>query len=313
MVTEEGENLKVIGIHGDFDDAQRALKNLLASPSFQAKLKEQGIRLSAANSVNFGRILFQILYHIHSYLQLLHRGLIGAGESIDLVVPSGNFGNALGAYYAKKMGLPIGKIVIASNANNILTELIQKGRYDLRGRSLIKTTSPAMDILRSSNVERVLFDKFGPQRTRELMEQLEREGFYELSPQELQELRQDFEADFVDDGQIKETIKEFVEEHNYLMDPHTATTIGPYRRFVKGVGIAYSTAEWTKFAPTVLEALTGERGVDDRRALERVAQLVKASIPEPIAQLFSKPIRHETVIPKEEIEEEILRFLDSRR
>ena len=164
MVTEDAENLKVIGVKGDFDDTQNALKRLLASDSFKKKLKEKNIHLSAANSVNFGRIIFQTIYHIHSYLELVRQNAIEMGENVYLNVPSGNFGNALGGYYAMKMGLPVEKILIASNSNNILTQWISTGKYDLRTVSVIPTTSPAMDILISSNVERILFDMFGKDR-----------------------------------------------------------------------------------------------------------------------------------------------------
>ena len=172
MVTENAPNLKVIGIHGDFDDAQTALKTLLASDAFRAKLREKETHLSAANSVNFGRIIFQQIYHIHSYLELVRQGAISLGDKVYLNVPSGNFGNALGGYYEMKIGLPVEKILISSNRNNVLTELIRTGVYDLRDRSVIATSSPAMDILKSSNVERVLYDLFGAQRTRELMAEL---------------------------------------------------------------------------------------------------------------------------------------------
>jgi threonine synthase len=165
MVTEDAPNLKVIGIHGDFDDAQSALKTLLSSDTFRARLREKATHLSAANSVNFGRIIFQQIYHIHSYLELVRQGAIGLGDRVYLNVPSGNFGNALGGYYAMKMGLPVEKILISSNSNNVLTDLIMTGVYDLRRRSEIATSSPAMDILKSSNVERILYDMFGAQRS----------------------------------------------------------------------------------------------------------------------------------------------------
>ncbi len=308
MVTEDGANLKVIGIEGDFDDAQTALKNLLASERFQKRLQERDMKLSAANSVNFGRIIFQIIYHIHAYVELLRRGVIKENQKINLIVPSGNFGNALGGYYAKRMGLPVAKILIASNANNVLTELIKEGRYDLRDKSLIKTSSPAMDILKSSNVERVLFDKFGAERTKELMESLQTRGYYELTPEELAKLQEDFDADFSSDDEVKEVIKAYVAK-GYLMDPHTATTIKLYNRYNESVNVAYSTAEWTKFAPTVLEALSNKKGVKDIEALQEVAALVGVAIPKRIQALFHKPIIHDLVVPKERIEEEIVRFL----
>jgi threonine synthase len=174
MVTEDAPNLKVIGIKGNFDDAQAALKNLLVSSSFKETLEEKNISLSAANSVNFGRIIFQIIYHIHNYLELVRQDAISIGEKVYLNVPSGNFGNVLGAFYAQKMGLPVEKLVISSNENNILTRLIQTGIYDIRASELKLTTSPAMDILKSSNVERVLFSLYGAVRTKDLMEDLSR-------------------------------------------------------------------------------------------------------------------------------------------
>ncbi len=306
MVTEDGKNLKVIGIKGDFDDAQNALKSLLASSEFQHTLQQKDIHLSAANSVNFGRIIFQILYHIHSYLEVVRAGAIAFGEKINLIVPSGNFGNALGAYYAKKMGVPINKILIASNANNILTELIQKGRYDLRDKKLIKTTSPAMDILKSSNVERVLYDKFGAERTKELMQNLQEKGYYALSSQELEALQQDFDADFSSDEEVAQTIKEYASR--YLFDPHTATTIKLYRKYKDDINVAYSTAEWTKFAPAIWKALSGEE-LKDLQALEAISKELQVPIPQRIAQLFHKPIVHDLIIEKDKIEEEILAFL----
>ena len=199
MVTEDADNLKIIGVKGNFDDTQHALKELLASEDFKAELKERNIKLSAANSVNFGRIIFQIIYHIHAYLEMVRAKNIKMGEKIYLVVPSGNFGNALGGYYAKKAGLPIEKMLIASNINNILTDWITTGAYDLTDRELILTESPAMDILKSSNIERVMFDKFGGKRTKELMDALVNDGKYQLSAEEQISLQEDFVATFSSD------------------------------------------------------------------------------------------------------------------
>ena len=310
MVTEDAPNLKVIGIHGDFDDAQSALKKLLGSATFKATLKSKNISLSAANSVNFGRIIFQIIYHIHSYLELVRQNVIEMGEKIYLDVPSGNFGNALGGYYATKMGLPVEKIIIASNENNVLTRLINSGHYDLRNDKVVPTTSPAMDILISSNVERILFDLFGTVRTKELMQGLESDRFYALSDDETMKLQAMFSADYCNGAEGKGYIKEAYDS-GYLMDPHTATCFKAYdccaTKPLKT--IVYSTAEWTKFSPTIANALTGESDANDIDALKSIASTANISIPAMIQGLFSKPIVQDTVIDKENIEAEILKFL----
>ena len=311
MVTEDAENLKVIGIHGNFDDAQAALKLLLSSESFNTKLKEKHISLSAANSVNFGRIIFQLMYHIHSYLELVRQGEIELGDKVYLNVPSGNFGNALGGYYAMKMGLPVEKILIASNQNNVLTHLIKNGTYDISHSALIATSSPAMDILKSSNVERILFDMFGKERTKDLMAQLDSEKKYQLTADELAQLQAVFAADFCTDEEGKKYIqKAFSEE--YLMDPHTATCFKTYEtcRDKPLKTIVYSTAEWTKFSPTIANALTGEIDSNDIDALKSIAEKANIEIPEVISSLFDKKIAQNSVIDKQDIEKEILAFLD---
>jgi len=310
MVTEDADNLKVIGIKGNFDDAQSALKRLLSSPTFKSTLKEKKIHLSAANSVNFGRIIFQIIYHIHSYLELVRQDAITLGDQVYLDVPSGNFGNALGGYYAMKMGLPVKKILIASNVNNILTQLMNTGAYDLREMVLVATTSPAMDILKSSNIERVLFDLFGAERTKALMQQLDTEHHYQLTEDELSQLQAVFTADFCEDEEGKAYIKNAFAK-GYLMDPHTATCFKAYDtcREVKLVTIAYSTAEWTKFSPVIANALTGENDTHDIDALKSIAKEAGIEIPAMISSLFDKEIAQETVIEKEAIEQEILAFL----
>jgi threonine synthase len=312
MVTEDAANLKVIGIKGDFDDAQNALKRLLASTSFKTKLKEKNIHLSAANSVNFGRIIFQVIYHIHSYLELVRQNAIEIGEKIYLAVPSGNFGNALGGYYAMQMGLPVEKILIASNNNNILTQLIKTGAYDLTDTSVIATTSPAMDILKSSNIERILFDLFGAERTRQLMQQLENENHYQLNAAELEKLQNIFAADFCTDEEGKQYIKQAFDK-KYLMDPHTATCFKAYNtcRSKALKTIVYSTAEWTKFSPVIANALTGEVDTHDIEALDSIAKQAGIEIPESIRELFEKDITHKNIIDKEMIEDEILKFLSS--
>jgi threonine synthase len=310
MVTEDADNLKVIGIRGSFDDAQGALKRLLASDTFKTALGEKNTSLSAANSVNFGRIIFQIIYHIHSYLELVRQGAITMGEKVYLDVPSGNFGNALGGYYAMKMGLPVEKIIIASNENNVLTRLINTGKYDLRDAHVVATTSPAMDILKSSNVERVLYDLFGEARTRVLMEQLDNEHYYELSTEELAQLQTLFAADFATGEEGKAYIKSAF-EGGYLMDPHTATCFKAYESCATGdfKTIAYSTAEWTKFSPTIANALTGEVDAHDIDALKSISEKAQIGIPPMINALFEKEVTQKTIIEKEMIESEILNFI----
>lgn len=310
MVTEDASNLKVIGIKGNFDDAQSALKNLLSSENFAKTLDEKNISLSAANSVNFGRIIFQIVYHIHNYLELVRQNTTKMGEKAYFNVPSGNFGNVLGAYYAMLMGLPVEKLVIASNENNILTRLIQTGVYDMRDQELILTTSPAMDILKSSNVERVLFGLYGATRTRELMNDLDTKKIYTLTAPELEKLQEIFVADYCSDEKGKEYIKSNF-ENGYLMDPHTATCFKAYESCcTKDIAtVIYSTAEWTKFSPVIANALTGENDTEDITSLESISKIADVKIPNMINELFSKKIVHDSVIEKESIEEEIIKFL----
>jgi threonine synthase len=310
MVTEDAPNLKVIGIEGNFDDAQSALKNLLASDNFKDTLKQKHISLSAANSVNFGRIIFQIIYHIHNYLELVRQDVINIGDKVYLDVPSGNFGNVLGGYYALLMGLPVEKLIIASNENNILTRLIKTGVYDMRDGELILTTSPAMDILKSSNVERVLYDLYGADRTRELMNELDTKGVYKLDAQELEKLQEIFVADFCSDDEGKRYIKSVFDD-GYLMDPHTATCFKAYESCAKKdiPTIIYSTAEWTKFSPVIANALTNEVDAQDIDALKSISKTAGVEIPPMIDALFSKNIIHKDIIKKEDIEKEILAFL----
>jgi len=315
MVTEDGENLKVIGIDGSFDDAQTSLKNLLKSEKFRDRLSEKSVKLSAANSVNFGRIIFQTIYHIYSYLQLVQRGKVDFGEKIYITVPSGNFGNALGGFYAKIMGVPIEKILISSNENNILTDLINTGKYSLVNREVINTKSPAMDILKSSNVERVLFTLFGGERTKKLMDSLEENGEYQLTDSELSELQKIFSASFSTDSEALETIERYF-ERGYLMDPHTATTIKAHENLREKSlkNIAYSTAEWTKFSPSIIEALhievaNGGKKISDREALDEIAKITGSKIPKQIDLLFEKEIIHKSVVPVSSLEKEILEFI----
>ncbi|WP_323594559.1 threonine synthase [Aliarcobacter butzleri] len=311
MVCEDGKNLKVLGIKGNFDDAQNALKNLLASKTFKEELEKDNIKLSAANSVNFGRIIFQIIYHFWSYIQLLKQNEITFGEKIYLVVPSGNFGNVLGAFYAQEMGLPVEKLLVASNENNILTEWINTGIYDIRNKELKLTKSPAMDILKSSNIERVIYSLFGANRTKELMEELNKNNIFKMSKNETEQLQKYFSAIYSNDTFGAKTIKEFLDV-GYLMDPHTATCIKAYNELKEKPlkTVIYSTAEWTKFSPTVLNALNeNSTQYADKEALEEISLKYNAILPQSIKDLFTVKINHSLVINKEDIETEIVKFI----
>jgi len=310
MVTEEAGNEKVIGVVGNFDDTQNMLKELLASDDFKAELEKRNIKLSAANSVNFGRIIFQIIYHIHGYLELVRKNEIAMGENVYLVVPSGNFGNVLGAYYAKKAGLPVEKLLVASNVNNILTDLIDTGVYDMASRELIKTESPAMDILKSSNVERVLFDKFGAERTKELMDSLNSVGKYTLTADEVASMQEDFEATYSEDDECEAFIAKYAKE-GYIMDPHTATCMKSYEKSTSKnlKTIVYSTAEWTKFSTTVARALGSDKTANDTEALQWIAENTDETVPAMIESLFTKEVKHAKVVEKELIKDEMLSFL----
>ena len=311
MVCEDGDNLKVLGIKGNFDDAQSALKNLLASESFKEELENDGIKLSAANSVNFGRIIFQIIYHFHSYLELLKQGEVEFGEEIYLVVPSGNFGNVLGGFYAKAMGVPIKKLLVASNENNILTEWINTGVYDIRDKELKLTKSPAMDILKSSNIERVIYSLYGAQRTKEFFDQLNENKIFTMTEEETAKLQEFFSAVNSDDAYGAKVIKSFLDD-GYLMDPHTATCIKAYEELKEAdiPTVIYSTAEWTKFSPTVLNALNeDDNKYADKEALEQISEKYKANLPQSIKDLFTAKVNHDMVIDKNDIEKEIVKFI----
>ena len=340
MVKQSAANLKILGVRGNFDDTQRALKSLLADDDFRNELARANLNLSAANSVNFGRILFQIIYYLYASIYFSKHGVLSYEQNLnkstqctacgknfdaaasansaqsvkqsakfntfDVIVPSGNFGNALGAYFAKKMGAKIGKIKIASNANNILTELFTRGIYDLRGRELIRTISPAMDILVSSNVERLLSDMFGDVRTSELMQSLARDKFYQLSASELAKLREVFEADFCDDAQCAKFIKQ-ESSRGVLIDPHTATCFKLLDE--SRLNLVISTAKWFKFTPSMIGAIKGRACEDERADMIALSKEFHSDIPPQISRLFSAPQVHSSVVEQSEIKNAIMEWI----
>lgn len=301
MVTQDASNLHVIGIEGNFDDAQKALKMLLNDDDFKASLKDKNLSLSAANSVNFGRILFQIIYHIYACIKIN-----GNEEPLNIIVPSGNFGDALGAYYAKKMGANIDKIGIASNANNVLTDFIKKGIYDIRTRKLQTTISPAMDILISSNVERLLFDLFGAVRTKELMQNLNENKYYELNKDELAHLQEVFFADFSTDNECAQAIK-YAASQGKLIDPHTATCFKMIDE--NTINVITSTAQWVKFTPSMIKAIKNKDCVNEKDEMNELANEFKVIIPNQISSLFTKDQCQKTTAKTDELKQVILGLL----
>jgi len=291
-------NLKVFAIKGNFDDTQKTLKALLANANFQTELLKLGYELCAANSVNFGRILFQIIYHYYAALKVQEQ----TKQKVDIIIPSGNFGNALGAYYAKKMAAPIKRIKIACNENNVLSDFFTTGLYDLRQRKLKKTISPAMDILISSNVERLLFDKFGDQRTKQLMSALKDELYFSLNPQELSALKGDFQADFCTDLECMN----FIKQSKTLIDPHSATC---FKLVDEQVNIITATAEWTKFTPSMVKALFDRECIDEKADLQNLAKDYKVELKKGLLSLFDYEKQSYAAYDTDDMEEEIKRWI----
>lgn len=317
MTTQEGSNVSVCAIEGNFDDAQTGVKRIFTDPVMKETLAAHGMMFSSANSINWGRLLPQIVYYFSAYCDLLQQGKVQAGQGINIVVPTGNFGNILAAYYAKKMGLPVHKLICASNANNVLTGFLRTGVYD-RNRRFFTTISPSMDILVSSNLERLLYDLAGGDSARVAgwMKQLSETGRYEVGPEMLEKLQELFYAGFCDDLQTGEAIHEVYEMSHYVCDTHTAVAVQVYRHYVAETQdnttptVIVSTANPYKFATSVLPAIDSERGgktdLDNVRILEELTQM---PVPAPIAALKGKPVRFTQCCTADEMGGMVLRGL----
>ncbi|MDD3261709.1 MAG: threonine synthase [Oscillospiraceae bacterium] len=298
MVTQEGHNVAVCAIEGNFDDAQTGVKKIFTNPETCQKLAEHGMMFSSANSINLGRLLPQVVYYISAYCDLVNNGSIQYGQEVNVAVPTGNFGNILAAYYAKEMGLPIKKLICASNANNVLTDFLQTGCYN-RNRAFYTTISPSMDILISSNLERLLSAMTGSDnQVKSWMQQLAATGSYQVDSATLQKLHTLFWAGYCDDQQTKKEIAALYQRENYLCDPHTAVAVNVYKQYAKATGdketpvIVTSTASPYKFADSVLQAVSGEKADgDDFAKISELSTLTKTEIPQPIAALQNKAVR----------------------
>ena len=303
MVTQEGENVHVCAVEGNFDDAQTGVKNIFAA----CQGKALPFLLSSANSINIGRLAPQIMYYFKSYADLLNRKVISLGDKVDFSVPTGNFGDILAGYLAKKLGLPVGRLICASNANNVLTDFLTTGVYDRR-RPLLKTTSPSMDILVSSNLERLLYLLSGDTAlVAGLMKDLSEQGFYRVPDALLAAIQAEFAAGYCNDAQAEAVIGRVYREQGYLMDPHTAcgwAAAETHRGDAPTVVL--STASPYKFSTAVLTAIGADISGSEYDRMERMQTLTGIPIPPALAALRTKPERHTGVIPKEEMLEFVL-------
>ena len=307
MVTQEGSNVAVCAVKGNFDDAQTGVKNIFAA----CQGKALPFALSSANSINIGRLAPQIMYYFKAYRDLLDTGKIKLGDEVNFSVPTGNFGDILAGYLAKKLGLPVGKLICASNANNVLTDFIRTGTYDKR-RPLLKTTSPSMDILVSSNLERLLYLLSGDTAlVAELMKKLNTEGCYTVPDDLLKAIQAEFWAGCCDDARAAKTIGSVFAELNYLCDPHTAAGWAAAEDYVNQTGdtrplVVLSTASPYKFPAAVLEAIGGDLSGDEFTQMERLEAISAVPIPQNLATLRGKPERHTGVIEKQNMLEYVL-------
>jgi threonine synthase len=259
MITQEGDNVGVFGVHGNFDDCQNAVKGAFGDPEFNQRLHEEHrLKLSSANSINWGRLLPQVVYYVSAYADMVAEGGVKPGAPMDVCVPTGNFGNILGAYYAREIGVPIGRLLCASNENNVLADFIATGLYDISDRAFVTTPSPSMDILISSNLERLLYHLAGAEKVREWMEELSANRRFQVDREVFGQLREVFAGDWVDNDTSLRTIQNVFAETGYLMDPHTAVAWEVAERMrAEDPVLVVSTAHWAKFGTDVYRALSG--------------------------------------------------------
>lgn len=319
MQTTEGKNVHVIGIEGNFDDAQNAVKAIFADKSMEEKLAKKGFTLSSANSINFGRLVPQIVYYISAYADLVAEGQIDNGSPINFVVPSGNFGNILAGYYAKEMGLPIKQLIVASNINNVLTEFFSDGIYDAN-RDFQKTMSPSMDILISSNLERLLYELGGKDSNfvKNLMKDLKDSGYYRVEEDLLYDELSEFIGYFSSEAETEEVINNVFDEYGYLLDPHTAVAVSAFFKYMgetydeDTTTVIVSTANPYKFPQSVYKAVAKVEEDDADKAVKKLANFSGMDIPEAISSLKNKPVLHNKVVAKDKIFETVLELIDDR-
>lgn len=315
MCTQEGDNVNVLAVKGNFDDCQSAVKRIFTSEDCKSDLKSKNVVLSSANSINFGRLAPQISYYFSAYCDLVTGGQIEMGDTVNFTVPTGNFGNILAAYYAKRMGLPIGKLVCASNVNKVLTDFLTTGEYSI-DREFFKTTSPSMDILISSNLERLIFEFSGRngELTRSRMLDLVEKGVYQVSKEELSEIQKIFYGNYCSEEHIEDAIYDFFEDYDYVLDTHTAVAVHVAGEYAAEEAddapmVIVSTASPYKFPTDVLYSITGRKVKDAFVAANMLLQESAMPIPDQLLSLREKPVRFTKSAERENLYEEVLEFV----
>ena len=315
MVTQEGANVGVCSVVGNFDDAQTGVKRLFSDEELRERLARRGYFLSSANSINWGRVLPQIVYYISAYCDLLRDGRLELGDPVNVCVPTGNFGNILAAYYARDMGVPIQKLICASNSNNVLTDFLATGTYD-RNRTFFNTISPSMDILISSNLERLLLALTqDDEQVKDYMAQLSATGTYQVSDRVREKLQKRFAGYFCDDAETKAVIGRIYQKYDYLIDPHTAVAFDALEQYRSETGdqtpcIVVSTASPFKFCDSVLSALGEEEKQNGLELLDELSEKTGMPAPKPLASLRDKEIRFTQTVEKDHMVDAVLGMLE---
>ncbi|MCM1543327.1 MAG: threonine synthase [Blautia sp.] len=315
MVTQQGDNTLVVGIHGNFDDAQTGVKKIFSDRELAQEMDQKGFQFSSANSINIGRLVPQICYYVYAYATLLKEGKIAGGETINVVVPTGNFGNILAAFYAKNMGLPIGKLICASNENRVLYDFFRTGIYD-RNREFVLTSSPSMDILISSNLERLIYriaDE-DAERTKELMAALTGVGKYEITP-EMKAALADFYGSYADERETAEEIGRLYNDCGYVIDTHTAVASAVYRKYAAETGdrtktVIASTASPFKFTRSVMNAIDPKYdAMGDFELVDELSRIANVAVPRAIEEIRTAPVVHEKQCDVDRMKETVREFL----
>lgn len=315
MLTQEGDNTNVVGIEGNFDDAQTGVKKIFNDKELAEKMNKNGYQFSSANSINIGRLVPQVVYYFYSYKTLLKNGKIKSGDKVNFVVPTGNFGNILAAYYAKEMGLPVNRLICASNENKVLYDFFKNGTYD-KNREFILTSSPSMDILVSSNLERLIYFMTGrdAEKTKEYMDSLSSKGVYSVSAESFANA-DEFYGGYATEDEDKATIKAVFEKEHYVLDTHTAVAVTVYNKYVADTGdktptIVDSTASPYKFTKSVMEAIDPKYA--DKGDFELVSELEKISgvpVPKAVSEIITAPVRHNRICAADKMKEEVCDIL----